>query len=155
MRDGLLSQDGGKDFFFRVFPSLERISKRYPEIGDRPKKVLSNPPKSSIETHTKVLSKPLKRFYRNPKQVLSKPQKGSIEAPFWPSKRFYRAPAKGSQNCRKGSIEPFASNPPPSQVTLVKSTLEEGRARQIRGWGLDGLCLINPSQGYPLKLPYS
>ena len=30
----------------------------------------------------------------------------------------------------------------------AKSTLEEGRARRIRGWGLGGLCLINPSQFY-------
>ena len=61
----------------------------YPEIGDRPKKVLLNPPQ-------KVLSNP-KRFYRT--SVC--PRKGSIE-PQW----------KGFQNHRKGSIEPFASNPP-------------------------------------------
>ena len=35
---------------------VEGVSKPYPEIGDRPKKVQSNPPKGSIE--------PLKRFYR-------------------------------------------------------------------------------------------
>ena len=29
-----------------------------------------------------------------------------------------------------------------------QSTLEEGRARRIQGWGLGGLCLINPSQHY-------
>ena len=29
-------------------------------------------------------------------------------------------------------------------------TSEEGRARQIRGWGLGGLCLINPSQASQL-----
>ena len=39
--------------------------KRYPEIGDRPKKVLSNPPKVSIE--------PLKRFYRTLQKLLSNP----------------------------------------------------------------------------------
>ena len=56
-------------------PPVEGILKRYPEIGDRPKKVLSNPREGSIE--------PLKRFYRTPK--------GSIEAPFFgPQKRSYR-----------------------------------------------------------------
>ena len=35
---------------------IEGILKRYPEIGDRTKKVLSNPPEGSIE--------PLKSFYR-------------------------------------------------------------------------------------------
>ena len=59
----------------------------YPEIGDRPKKVLSNPSK-------KVVLNP-KRFYRSP---------------FWPPKGFCRTPVK---NHRKGSIEPFASTPPP------------------------------------------
>ena len=38
--------------------------KRYPEIGDRPEKVLSNPPKDSIE--------PLRRFYLT-QEVLSNP----------------------------------------------------------------------------------
>ena len=47
----------------------------YPEIGDRPSKVLSNPPK-------KVLSNP-KRFCRTP---------------FWPPKNFHRTPVQGFQN---------------------------------------------------------
>ena len=33
----------------------------------------------------------------------------------------------------------------------AKATPEEGKARWIRGWGLGGLCLINPSQ--PWKFP--
>ena len=41
------------------FSLLEGISKRYPEICDRPKKVLSNPPQGSIEPLKKVLSNPL------------------------------------------------------------------------------------------------
>ena len=41
---------------------MEGVSKRYPEIGDRPKKVLSNRPKGSIE--------PLKMFYLTPRDVL-------------------------------------------------------------------------------------
>ena len=45
--------------------TIEGILKRYPEIGDRPKKVLSNPPEGSIETPKKVLSNPL----WGPKQV--------------------------------------------------------------------------------------
>ena len=49
----------------RVF--IEGILKRYPEIGDHPEKVLSNPPEGSIE--------PLKRLYRTPK-VLSNPLLG-------------------------------------------------------------------------------
>ena len=34
----------------------------------------------------------------------------------------------------------------------AKSTLEEGKARRIRGWGPGGLCLINPSQVYTTSL---
>ena len=49
---------------------IEGILKRYPEIGDRPKKVLSNTPEGSIE--------PLKRFYRT--------QKGSIQTFLGPKK---------------------------------------------------------------------
>ena len=64
------------------------ILKRHPETGDRPRKVLSNPHKSSIE--------PLKRY----------------RTPFWPPKRFYRTPVRGCSEPQKGSIEPFASNPP-------------------------------------------
>ena len=76
---------------------VEGIFKRYPEIGDRPKKVLSNPPGGSIE--------PLKWFYRTPEGSIEppfRPQKGCIE-PLWEVQ---------IQNHRQGSIEPFVSNPP-------------------------------------------
>ena len=42
----------------RLCMILEGILKRYPEIGDCPEKVQSNPPKGSI--------KPLEGFYRTP-----------------------------------------------------------------------------------------
>ena len=61
------------------------IFKRYPEIGDRPEKVLSNPPESSI------------------------PSKGSIEPPFGP-KKVLQNPCE--RDSRTTDIEPFASNPP-------------------------------------------
>ena len=64
-----------------AFP-LEGTLKRYPEIGDRPKKAISNPPQGSFEP-------------------LFGPHKGSIE----PLR-------EGLQNHRQGSIEPFASNTP-------------------------------------------
>ena len=44
----------------------KRILKQYPEIGDRPKKVLSNPPDGSIEA--------LKGFYRTLVRGTSEPQ---------------------------------------------------------------------------------
>ena len=50
--------------------SIEGVSKRYPEIGDRPKKGSSEPSTDSIE--------PLQRFYLNPA--------GSIESPIAPEK---------------------------------------------------------------------
>ena len=65
-----------------VDTDVEGVLKRYPEIGDRHKKVLSNLPEGSIEPPKKVLSK-----------------------------RFYRT-LEGLQNHRQGSIEPFTSNPP-------------------------------------------
>ena len=67
----------------------EGVLKGYRKIGDQPQKVLSNPPKCSIE--------PLKRFHRTP---------------FWTRKWFYRTPMNAFQNDRQGSVEPFASNPP-------------------------------------------
>ena len=56
---------------FLGIPFLIPIDRRsfttYPEIGDRPpKKALSNPLEGAIEPLTRVLSKPLKRFYRTP-----------------------------------------------------------------------------------------
>ena len=37
---------------------VEGVLKRYPDIGDHPDKVLSNPPKGSIEPLQKALSNP-------------------------------------------------------------------------------------------------
>ena len=47
---------------------LEGILEQYPEIGDCPKKALSNPPESSIE--------PLQKFYRTLVRGTSEPQTG-------------------------------------------------------------------------------
>ena len=45
---------------------IQAVLKRYPDIGNSPKRVLSNPPKGSIE--------PLQRFYHlAPKKVLQNP----------------------------------------------------------------------------------
>ena len=63
------------------------ILKRYPEIGDRPKMVLSSPPEGSTE--------PLKRFYGT--------RIGSIEPPFEPQKRSIEPFWEGLQNYRQGS----------------------------------------------------
>ena len=57
-----------KLFPYRERKKAEGISKRYPDIGDRPKRVLSNPPEGPIE--------PLQKFYRT--------RFGSIEPPFGP-----------------------------------------------------------------------
>ena len=54
---------------------VEGILKRFPEIGDLPKKGPSNPREGSIE--------PLEGFYRTPK--------GSIEPPFRPQKSSLEA----------------------------------------------------------------
>ena len=37
----------------------------------------------------------LLRFYRTPKKVLSDPLRRFYRTPFWPLKRFYRTPVKG------------------------------------------------------------
>ena len=74
------------------FPSshfLEGISKRYPEIGDRPKKLLSNPPEGSIE--------PLQGFYRTP---------------FGAPKRFYRTLVRGTSEPQTGFCRTFRIEPP-------------------------------------------
>ena len=97
-------------------PSIEGILKRYPEIGDPPKKVLSNPPEGSI--------KPLKKSSIEPPFG---PQKGSIE-PLW----------EGLQNHWQGSIEPFASNPPFSDYPFIKFSLFQpldGHNRQGQSLG--------------------
>ena len=77
---------------------LEGILQWYPEIGDRPKKVLSNPPEGSIE--------PLKRFYRT--------LIGSIEPPFGPQKGciepFFRTTARRLSNLSHGP-PPFLGYP--------------------------------------------
>ena len=91
LRDPLISED-------KILTSLEGILKQYPEIGNRPIRVLSNPPEGSIE--------PLKRFY---------------QTPFWPTKRFYRTPVKGSSEPQKRFCRTFRIEPPPFQVTLLKT----------------------------------
>ena len=68
--------------------------KRYPEIGDRPNKVLLNPPKGSIE--------PLKRPLLAPKKVLQNP-----------SERVFRTTEKVLSN------RSHRTPPPPFQVTLI------------------------------------
>ena len=58
-----------KPFFFLAPGNLEGMLKRYPKIGDGPRKNYIEPPKGSIE-----------------------PPKGSID-PIWPPQGFYRTPA--------------------------------------------------------------
>ena len=70
-------------FFAKMYV---RLSWRYPEIGDRTKKVQSNPPKGSIE--------PIKSFYRTPEKALTNP--------FWPPKRFYRTLVRGASQPQTG-----------------------------------------------------
>ena len=67
---------------------IEGILKRYPEIGDRLKRVLSNPPEGSIE--------PLKRFYRTL---------------FWASKRFYKTLVRGTLEPQTGFYRTFRIAP--------------------------------------------
>ena len=84
-------------------PNSNRYSegtlKRYPEIGDRPEKVVSNPPEGSIEvnqTPKKVLSNP-KRFYRTS---------------FWAPKRFYGTLVRGTSELQTGFYRTFRIEPP-------------------------------------------
>ena len=71
---------------------LEGILKRYPEIGDCPKKVPSNPPKGSIEPF--------------------RTSKGSIEPPFGPRKVFERLPVKGFSEPQKRFYRTFRIETP-------------------------------------------
>ena len=79
----------------------EGVLKRYLDIGDRPKKVQSNPPNGPIE--------PLTRFYRNP---------------FWPPTRLYRTPVKGFSEPQTGFYRTFRVEPPPFQAALLKLSLQ-------------------------------
>ena len=76
---------------------VEGILKRYPEIGGRPKKVLSNPPEGSIE--------PIE-------EGSIEPQEGSIEPPFGPQKRFYRTLVRGTSEPQTGFYRTFRIEPP-------------------------------------------
>ena len=87
-----------KPFFDRAGSALrvpiQGVLKRYPEISDRPEKVLSNPPEGSIETSTVSIYPPPP----NPK--------GSIE-PIWPPRRFNRNPSEGSLEPRSAFYPAF------------------------------------------------
>ena len=50
----------------------------------------------------------------------------------------------GPENAKKSLKKSLKSMSNRCQID-TKSTPDEGRARRIRGWGLGGLCLINPS----------
>ena len=78
--------------------------RRYPEIGDRPKKVLSNPPEGSIEA-LKGLSSP-KRVYRTP---------------FWAPKRFYRTLVRGTSEPQTGFYRTFRIEPPLFRLSFKNS----------------------------------
>ena len=83
---------------------LEEILKRYPEIGDCPKKVLSNPPQSSLEA--------LKRFDRTP---------------FWAPETFKRAPVRGTSEAQRRFYRTFRIEPPLLGYSF-KTPPEEGEA---------------------------
>ena len=70
-------------------PLVERILKRYPEIGDGPKSFYRTPPEASIE--------PLKRFYRTP---------------FWVPKRFFWTLVRGTSEPQTGFYRTFRIEPP-------------------------------------------
>ena len=77
---------------------IEGILKRYPEIGERPKKVLWNTPTGSIEPPEEVLSSPLLA----PKKVLKNP-----------SERDFRTTDRVLLNIL------HRTPPPPLKVTLL------------------------------------
>ena len=79
--------------------SLEGILKRHPEIGDRPKKVLSE----SIE--------PSRSFYRTPKKVLSNPKRFNRKL-FWAPPRFYRTLVRGTSEPQIGFYRTFRIEAP-------------------------------------------
>ena len=80
-------------------------------------KVLSNPPKGSIE--------PLKRLHRTRK-------KGSIESLKRPQKGFYRTPVNASSE-PQGFYWTFRVEPPPIRVTLLElSLISESRELTLR-----------------------
>ena len=79
---------------------LGGILKRYPEIGDRPQKVLLNPLEGSIKPLKKVLSNP-KRFYRTL---------------FWAPKGFHRTFVRGTSEPQTGFYETFRIEPPPFRL---------------------------------------
>ena len=110
---------------------LEGILKRYPEIGDRPKRVLSNPPEGSIET-LKVSIEPQK--------VLSNP----VLCP----PKIYRALVRGTSEPQKRFCQTFRIAPPPFQVNLLKLSLKFTVFRTFFGVKFhETFCFGHPNLG--------